>query len=229
VIDDVHLDVVLASIGSRLVLDPAESTVRAPQPARASWQWRRWLGGGVAATVLAVVGLSPVRGAVADWLGIGSTHVEVRPDADAIPEDLPGIQAGATPISRRQAEDRLDPSLVERLNTTDLGPPAGFATIIEGGVLVVWPDHTTLWVHGGQADARRWLEKLVASDQQVQPVDHLGDDALALVGDHVLTTPARTVAAGTTVLWTRGSTELRLAGDRPVDDLIEIARNLDGG
>jgi hypothetical protein len=227
VIDDAHLDEVLASIGSLLVLEPAAATVPEPHRARVPRRRRRWLAGGAAAAALTIAGLSPLRGAVADWLGIGSTHVEVRPDPDAVPADLPGIQDGATPISQRAAAERLDAQLVERLAATDLGAPAGFATIVEGGVLVVWPDHTTLWVHVRELDAGTWLEKLVVSDQQVQHVDDLGDDALALVGAHVLATPERTVRAGTTVLWTRGTTELRLAGDHPLDELIQIARTLD--
>jgi len=225
VIDDAHLDDVLASIGALLVLEPAPA---AASPEVRSRRWRRWAAGGAAAVALTIGGLSPLRGAIADWLGIGSTHVEVRPDPDAVPIHLPGIDDHAIPISPRDAGARLDPELVERLDATDLGPPAGFATIAEGGVLVVWPDHTTLWVHGIGMGADGWLEKLVASDQQVQPVDDLGDDALAVVGDHVLATPDRTVRAGTTVLWTRGPTELRLAGDRPLDDLVAIARALDG-
>jgi hypothetical protein len=228
-IDDAHLEEVLASIGPLLVLEPAAVTAVTPELAGSPRRWRRWIAGGAAAAVLAIGGLSPLRGAVADWLGIGSTQVEVRPDPDAVPASLPGIADGAMPISPRQAAGRLEPQLLERLDDTELGAPAGYALIPEGGVLVVWSDRTTLWVHGSRMGVDGWLEKLVATDQQVQRVDDLGDDALAVLGDHVLETPDRTVRAGTTVLWTRGATELRLAGDRPLDELVEAARVLDGG
>lgn len=227
-IDDTHLDEVLASIGPLLVLEPLPAAAVTPEIARPPRRWRRWLAGGAAAAVLTIAGVSPLRSAVADWLGIGSTHVEVRPDPDLVPADLPGITDQAMPISPRQAEGRLDPQLRERLDDTELGDPAGFALIPEGGVLVVWPDGTTLWVHSNGMGVDGWLEKLVASDEQVHHVDDLGDDALAVLGAHVLETPDRTVRAGTTVLWTRGTTELRLAGDRPVEELIAVARLLDG-
>jgi hypothetical protein len=227
-IDDAHLDEVLASIGPLLVLEPAAVTAETPHVVRAPRRWRRWIAGGAAATVLAIGGISPLRSAVADWLGIGSTRVEVRPDPDATPVSLPGIDDRATPISPRQAAGHLEPELLERLDDTELGAPAGFALIPEGGVLVVWSDRTTLWVHGRRVDVDGWLEKLVATDQ-VQRVDDLGDDALAVVGDHVLETPERTLRAGTTVLWTRGATEFRLAGDRALDELIAAARVIDGG
>lgn len=228
-IDDARLDEILADIGARLVLDADLATAPALPRIHRRPRTRRWLLAVAAGAGLTIGGLSPLRGAVADWLGIGSTQVEVRPDADAIPADLPGIDDRAVPISRRQAEARLDPDLIERLDSTELGPPDGFATIPEGGVLVVWPDRTTLWVHEAFMGVDGWLEKLVSHDQQVQRVDGLGDAALALVGDHVLETPRRTIRAGTTVLWTRNTIELRLAGDRPVGELIEIARILDGG
>jgi hypothetical protein len=227
-IDDAHLDEVLASIGPLLVLEPAAATAVTPVAARSPRRWRRWIAGGAAAAVLAIGGISPLRSALADWLGIGSTRVEVRPDPDATPASLPGIDDRAMPISPRQAAGRLEPELLERLDDTQLGAPAGFALIPEGGVLVVWPDRTTLWVHGRGMGVDGWLEKLVATDQQVQRVDDLGDDALAVLGDHVLETPDRTLRAGTTVLWIRGATELRLAGDHALDELIAAARVIDG-
>jgi hypothetical protein len=229
VIDDLRLEQVLADIGPRLVLDAELATAPAPPPNRRRRPRGRWLLVAAAAAGLTVGGLSPLGGAVADWLGVGSTHVAVRPGADVVPAELPGIEDRAVPISRRQAEARLDRGLVERLSATELGAPDGFATIPEGGVLVVWPDRTTLWVHQAFMDADGWLEKLVAQDHQVHRVDDLGDAGLAVAGDHILETPRRTLRAGATVLWTQGATELRLAGDRPVEELIEIARALDGG
>ena len=101
-IDDTHLDEVLASIGPLLVLEPLPAAAVTPEIARPPRRWRRWLAGGAAAAVLTIAGVSPLRSAVADWLGIGSTHVEVRPDPDVVPADLPGITDEAMPISPRQ-------------------------------------------------------------------------------------------------------------------------------
>jgi len=159
--------------------------------------------------------------------GVGSTGDRVRPEMDEIPADLPGIDIGATPISSRDAEARLGTERFYRLAATDLGSPSGFADVSEGGLLVVWPDRTTLWVHDARMDVSVWLEKLVATDQQVDRVEGLGDDALAVIGDHLLETPHRTIRASTTVLWVHGSTEYRLAADLDVDTLIALAADLD--
>lgn len=232
-IDDAHLDEVLASIGSRLVVETADAPamrqalVGAARPPRRS-RWR-WLVAGAVLAGVTGTAVAPRRGAVADWLGVGSTQVTVRPDLDVVPARLPGIATGATPISPRQASAELGPALAERVGTTLLGAPSGFATIPEGGVLAVWPDGTTLWVHHRDLDAGGWLEKLVAGDEQVQGIDDLGDSALAVIGTHVLETPNRTVRAGTTVLWTRDRTEYRLAGDHAVDILVAVARAIDPG
>lgn len=232
-IDDARLDEVLASIGPRLVVEAAEAPVRrealvaAARPPRRSRG--RWLVAGAVLAGVTGTAVAPWRGAVADWLGVGSTRVTVRPDLDVVPARLPGIATGATPISARQASAELGPALAERVGTSRLGAPSGFATIPEGGVLAVWPDGTTLWVHDRDMDAAGWLEKLVAGDEQVRRVDDLGDSALAVIGTHVLETPNRTVRAGTTVLWTRDRTEYRLAGDHTVDVLIAVARELATG
>ena len=95
-IDDPRLDEVLASIGPLLVLEPATGSRRGTGARRRRW-WAR-LGALVAALASRCSVSSPLRGAVADWLGIGSTQVEVRPDA-VVPDSLPMIDDGATPIS----------------------------------------------------------------------------------------------------------------------------------
>ncbi len=219
--DDAHLEAVLASIGPLLVLEPLTSA-QSPPP------WRRWwarLGVVVAALGVAVLGVAPLRGAVADWLGIGSTQVDVRPDS-VVPESLPSIDAGASLISPTVAAAQLGQPTFDRVVDSALGEPSGFALVPEGGVLTVWPDGTTLWVHTADVDPSMWLQKLVGSAEDVSAVDGLGDDAIAIAGDHVLQTPHRTVAAPNTVLWTDGPLEFRLAGDAPIDDLIDTARNL---
>jgi hypothetical protein len=123
-----------------------------------------------------------------------------------------------------------------RLDGTELGAPAGFASMPEGGVLVVWPDGSTLWLHerpgGGDAGdgdgaGDVLLDKRVADADLVQRVEGLGDAALAVSGAHQLHTPHRGIAATTTVLWTSGAWELRLEADRPVEELVAIARDLD--
>ena len=88
---DAHLTLVLVSVGEHLDTDPTSamvSTADHPRP-------RRWLA--IAAAIVALlVGatlvIAPVREAVADFLGIGSTAVEVVPESEAEPAGLPTIE-----------------------------------------------------------------------------------------------------------------------------------------
>lgn len=234
-LDDDRLADVLASVGALLVTvpdsAPATANVRAPARAhrrsmpsiRWRWQWAPVLAVGlIAAIVLAV---APVRSAVAGWLGIGSTSIQIDPTPPSTAAPLPSIDAGLRRIDRTTAAERLG-SLPEALDATKLGPPTGFATMPEGGVLVVWPDSTTLWIHDAEIEAGMLFDKLVQAGQSVQPVDGLGDRALVITGDHFLRTPHRTIAATTSVLWQSDDREYRLESDRDDAELIELARQI---
>jgi hypothetical protein len=166
-----------------------------------------------------------VRSAVAGWLGIGSTSIQIDPTPPSTAAPLPSIDAGLRRIDRATAAERLG-SLPVALDATTLGPPTGFATMPEGGVLVVWPDATTLWIHDAEVDAGMLFDKLVQAGQSVQPVDGLGDRALVITGDHFLRTPHRTIAATTSVLWQSDDREYRLESDRDDAELIELARQI---
>ena len=113
------------------------------------------------------------------------------------------------------------------LDASELGAPAGYSLMPEGGVLVVWADRSTLWIHAAEFEAGVLFNKLVSTEADVQQVDDLGDDALAVSGDHFLRTPRRTVAATTAVLWRSGPWEYRLESDRDQTALIALARQLD--
>jgi hypothetical protein len=241
-LDDHRLELVLASIGEHLSTEPVPD-------ARARPASRRWVLGlaVAAATVLALVlAIAPVRSAVAGWLGIGSTRIVVDPTigtpapadtttaaasastTSTVPDTattLPGIADGLRQIDARGAEDLLRRPL-PTLDGTSLGPPAGYRVMPEGGVLVVWPDSTTLWIHRRGIDGEQLVSKLVSAGEAVQAVEGLGDAALAVVGGHVLDTPHRTISVDTTVLWQDGDLEWRLESDRPVEELIALARQL---
>lgn len=234
-LDDDRLELVLASIGEHLSTEPADSRTRPGSR-------RLLMGLAVAAiTVLAaVLAIAPVRSAVAGWLGIGSTRIVVDPTiASSLPSEstaassatsdasttLPAIAAGLREIDARDAEEVLRRPLPS-LDGTSLGPPAGYRAMPEGGVLVVWPDGTTLWIHRHQIEGDVWVNKLISAGESVQDVDGLGDAALAVVGGHVLSTPRRTLPAETTVLWQVDDLEWRLEADRPVDEVISLAREI---
>lgn len=241
-LDDERLADVLASVGALLVtvpdITPDPAVVRAPAGARQwstpsrRWRWRwRWQWAPVLAVALIaaiVLTVAPVRSAVAGWLGIGSTSIQIDPTPPSTVAALPSIDAGLRRIDRATAAERLG-SLPVALDATTLGPPSGFATMPEGGVLVVWADGTTLWIHDADIEAGMLFDKLVQSGQSVQSVDELGDQALVISGDHFLRTPHRMIAATTSVLWQSDEREYRLESDRDRAALVELARQIAAG
>ena len=103
---DEHLAQVLASVGDHLVVPevgPWSPASRGRRPGG-----RRVVGAAAAAllgvAVAGGLGITPVREAVADWFGFGSTGFErVAPD-EADPTGLPPIDAGLPAVSRTDAE-----------------------------------------------------------------------------------------------------------------------------
>jgi hypothetical protein len=229
-IDDDRLAEVLASVGNLLqTAAPAAAATEArpPRSRRGLWQPRAVRWAFVVVVVLAVVAVTvaPVRRTVADWLGIGSTQIDIGPASSVAP--LPSIATGIPPLDEAAAAAKVDVDLAG-LGASALGAPSAFADMPEGGVLVIWRDGTSLWIHRPLGpEPSDWLHKMVAEGEDVQEVTGLGEDALVVSGTHMLETPHRTVAATTVVLWLSGDLELRLESDRDPSALIELARQLD--
>jgi hypothetical protein len=224
---DARLAQVLASVGECLDTAPPPTIDHARESA---WMSRRWLAA-AAAVVAVLVGIglaiAPVREAVADFLGIGSTDVEVVPEPRADPAGLPTISEGLTPLSPSAAVARLGHAL-PATGSTQLGEPDEIASVPEGGVLLVWSQGaTTLWAQRLSIPGDILYTKLIDADQDAQTIDGLGDAALLVRGEHVLETPHRRVAADTVVLWTDAQTEYRLESDLDPATMIDIARDLD--
>lgn len=223
---DAHLTRVLVSVGEYLDTDPASATVSTAEGLRS----RRWLA--IAAAIAAVLvgatlAIAPVREAVADFLGIGSTAVEVVPESSADPAGLPTIDAGLIDITPSAAASRLGQALPD-VAATSLGEPDRIMAMPEGGVLLAWSDGaTTLWIHFGTMPGDMLFKKLIDAGQDARAVDGLGDSALLVTGQHILETPYRRVKAGTVLLWTDGATEYRLESDLDEATMIDIARDLD--
>jgi hypothetical protein len=238
--DNDRLALVLASVGDHLVIEcdviereePAGGYQVPARPSTVPRRSRRWRAGPILAAaaviVAAVLGFAPTRGALAGWLGIGSTRIRLDPVEVADPTLHPSIADDAEPVGRASAEELLGRPLPD-LDASQLGAPAGYAAIAEGGVLVVWDDATTLWIHQAQIDLGAMREKQLPATSPPEPVEDLGDEALLLRGDHLLKTPHRSMAATTVVLWLSGPWELRLESDRPEAELIDIARQIDQG
>src|SRR5688500_13667657 len=102
-LSDEHLAVVLASVGDHLVVPEIDDTW-SPVSAGHRRGGRRVVGA-AAAALLGValaggLGITPVREAVADWFGFGSTGFErVAPD-EADPTGLPPLDADLPNVSR---------------------------------------------------------------------------------------------------------------------------------
>jgi hypothetical protein len=93
---------------------------------------------------------------------------------------------------------------------------------------VIWSDTSTLWIRAAGDELRGQIRKLITTLDQAVEIDALGEEALAIAGDHVLVTPHRRLAASTVVLWRSDGLELRLEGDRGVDALVALAREIEG-
>jgi hypothetical protein len=236
-LDDERLAEVLASVGQLLVTAPVVSTASPSSPVSralpegpASVRASRWRSApavalaGIAACLIVVLAVAPLRSAVADWLGIGSTRIEIDPIPPSTVAPLLPIDADLPRIDRDAAEVRLGAPLPQ-LDTSSLGAPAGYARMPEGGVLVIWPD-ATLWIHEEVIEPDMYFDKLISAGQDVQRVDDLGEGAFVISGDHVLRTPHRMVSATTTVLWQADRREYRLEADADAATLIDVARQL---
>lgn len=221
-LDDDRLADVLADIGEHLFTGPATVSARDD---RLRQSVTRLELAAAAAVIVLVLAVAPLRTAVADWLGIGSTRVRIDPSPPTTIEAIESIDADLPRIDRAMAEEITGESL-GGLDGSDLGPPSSFARMPEGGVLVLWPDGSTLWIHVESIDADVYFEKLVARGAQIQRVDGLGDSAMVIEGDHLLRTPHRIVSATTAVVWRTDAMEYRVESNRVPADLIAIARQL---
>ena len=179
----------------------------------------------MALIAIAVVTIAPARAAVADWLGIGSTSVDIR-------DDLPPASTAAPPprsddpLDVIQAEASAQLGVVVRLPIDNqLGTPSGWEVrdLARGDELVVvWDDvRLTAW----PADANQApLLKVVPTGQTVDSaIEAAGDPALWIEGAHVRVGESRTLVPST-LLWVREGVEYHLSGPNlRLDRAIEIA------
>ncbi len=211
-----------------------------------------WAVAAVAAALVLVAGVAavaPAREAVADFLGIGSTTIE-RTDGDPTESGGSDTEVGELrdPAASGQSAEagdlreaarnvladdlsELDRSEAEAMLGRSLPVPDGLEPVLlatppEGGVVQVFADGSTLWVKAGTGE----LFTKQASSSQLEFVDGLGEEALAISGAHDLTTPGRVLRASSVVLWVDDDLELRLEGDAnntlSLEELINRARSV---
>jgi hypothetical protein len=227
---DQQLEAVLASVGRHLAV-PTGSPEVASLPARAAARrpgHTALLVAAAVAVLVLVAGavVTPVREAVADWLGIGSTRIERVRGPEGDPRGLPVLAAEAVPVSRAVARAQLG-GVLPVVRDDRLGTPTLSTLPREGGVVMVWPrGKTTLWVHREPGDGVTFVKKLLNIRDRVSPVPGLGELAARIEGEHVLETPARRVASGRVVIWVADGLEYRLESELPAAEMVEIARSV---
>jgi RNA polymerase sigma factor (sigma-70 family) len=209
----------------------------------------------VAAAVAMAAGLvTPVRQAVAGWLGVGTTRIEQVP-AGRAPEagTLPPLLDGLRPLAGPVAAEALLGRPLPRVPVAD-DARAGAWHLAPGGagVVLAWRDGghvTSLWVVPAPAPGKGpGRVKLVtgagtgaaseggdggfaggAPHPRVSPVPGLGEEALVVRGAHVLVAGGDTFAAGTAVLWVDDGLDLRLETTLSGRDAVTLARSVATG
>ncbi|GJM38175.1 MAG: hypothetical protein DHS20C19_15420 [Acidimicrobiales bacterium] len=184
----------------------------------------------IAAAVLLVLAaglvvIAPARTAVADWLGIGSTSIDIE---DELPPATT-IDPPATP-SDDSASDIEQAASVQLPRHPGLGEPVGWEIrALEGGVrelVVDWSGpagdiRLTAW----SADADVSLRKIVTSEPVFdERLETDGDPAVWLSGPHVRDLGDDAVLVESTLLWVRGGIEYRLSGPAlTLEQAVELA------
>lgn len=223
-----RLEAVLISIGRHLEIPPAPTTAPYPvTPHRRGRPGPLLVAAAVVALVVGGIVLVPsTRAAIADLLGIGSTRIEITPEAPIDQTGLPHVAQHLTQITVDEAVTILGRPLPDTSGTA-LGRPEAVYRMPEGGVLLAWRDGTaTLWVRAA-ADPAIIFRKLIGSSERIETVDDLGLEALIITGEHLLVTPQRRLAAQQVLLWYDDTHEYRLEADLAPADLVDIARQLD--
>ncbi len=224
-----RLDDVLASVGRHLVIDAAAgdagASIADADRARARLR-RRLLVAAVIVAVLAgaVASIPPARHAVGGWLRAGRIDVSIDPDVTIDP-GLPAFIDDATPIDPADAPIVLGQDLPD-LTSTSLGPPTGWWTVPEGGVVVTWNDtETSLWIVATGPGEQGHIDKSIDASGAVSAtwLPDLGNGGIAIDGAHLMQTPRRTVAAESVVAWDEGGLTFRLEAALDIDDLVQIA------
>lgn len=223
----------LAALGRSVPAPDPESVERAvmarirTQP-RPSWlaRNRNRLAAAVLAALAALVVAPPVRAAIADWFGFGA--VIVRHDDSSTPSGpAPQPPPVTGQIDLAIAANRAG---FEVHTLAGLGPPAGIEWTAGRRILSQgWTSPTRLRLD--QTSSLRFT--FAKSARTVRFVEVNGDEALWFADPHevvVLDPRGRRVElstrpAGHTLVWTIGSTTLRLEGDLDLDEAIELAES----
>lgn len=232
-VDD-RLEDVLASVGRSLVIDVTAGAAVAPtrNGRRNCHDPRRRLfvaAMALAVVVGAVVSIAPARRAVGGWLRAGRIDVSVEPNIGRHSVELPSFINGATPIERGRITELLGQRAPD-VESTSLGPPNGWWTVPEGGVVATWESGaTSLWIVPTDQHQSGMIDKLVDAADLATGLPQLGDGGFAVSGAHVMQTEHRRLAADSVVAWQDGALTFRFESEIDLDKLITIAEAITTG
>lgn len=220
-----RVDLVLASVGRHLVVDPAEAggVARGDGGGR----WRRVLAAAAVVLVVsaALASIEPARRVVSGWLRAGNIDVEIDPDL-TVPPELPSFIDHVDPLRPGELADRLG-LRVPDVADSPLGPPDAWWSPPEGGILATWSDQeTSLWIVATVDTLPASLEKWLRNPGAATAVDDLGDGGYMVEGTHIFQTPFRTVAASSVVAWSDDDLTFRFDSTMPADQLTDAARSI---
>jgi FAD/FMN-containing dehydrogenase len=225
-IDIDRLEVILASVGQHLIVEPVGDDDAADRRDRGPWG-RRLLAAAVIVAVAsaAVASIAPARRAVSGWLRAGNIEVEVDPDLTVSPQ-LPAFIDDLEPLATERVEGELGLPMPD-VSTSRLGPPDAWWSPPELGVLATWVEgDTSLWIVATADTYPASLDKWLQSPAAAESVPDLGDGGYVVEGAHIFQTPFRTVSADSVVAWTAGDLTFRLDSTMSRDRLVAVARSL---
>jgi hypothetical protein len=225
-IDIDRLEVILASVGQHLIVEPVGAADAADRRDRGPWR-ERLLVAAVAVLVLsaAVASIAPARRVVSGWLRAGNIEVEVDPDLTVSPE-LPAFVDDIPPLDEERLAGRLGQPVPDVSGST-LGAPDAWWSPPELGILATWSqDATSLWIVATADTYPASLDKWLREPDAATSVPDLGQGGYIVEGAHIFQTPFRTVAANSVVAWTDGDLTFRLDSTMSRDRLLEVARSI---
>ncbi len=196
-----------------------------PGPAE-PWLTPRRLALVVAALLVALLAMPPVRAAVADWLGFGGVRVELGVAEDGEAQPPPAVE-GRSEVA--EAASRVD---FQVLLPEELGRPVGLEVSADGRLLsMTWSVDGSV-VRLDQFDGT--LDFAIAKQSPAVQYAAVGQvDALWFEEPHEVvlldrdgtrrTETAR--LAGHTLIWPNGRTTLRLEGELDLAEAVAVAES----
>lgn len=184
----------------------------------------------VLVVVAAVLAIAPARTAVADWLGIGSTTIEIEDELPPATTDDPPATPTDDSVADIEAAAGADLGVAVSLpRAATLGDPTGWEVRTHAGaggdvreLVVDWADvRLTAWSAAADFEPRKIATREPITDDRL-PTD--GGPAYWLGDLHVRDLGDDAVLVDQTLLWVRDGVEYRLSGpELTLDAAIAIA------